>query len=319
MLNNTYWKSPRSVLPASSSTRSLPCRTGGRLGGRVVADLVGDDVPGGVAAPSGPADEQRPLLSDDARRVGRVQSLRMIEQIGVDHRDQGAADDHGQPGVAIVFEVEMRPSAPITSARPGPSRAATASWPRPLRRSRSAAPSARRRCSACSRTGPRAQPPRAPRPASSARPQVRPRQAASHLPRVMRTPSLHSARYSPGGPLPARLTPRATLSSASRAVSNTALLAQLLSPKLCGTIYRGRERLGVALRQRPPDPLRGHWAVRLTRAPPGRRGDRVVRPPPGTPTTGASPTPLAPNGPSGAGTSTISVSIGGVNAAVGSA
>ena len=39
----------------------------------------------------------------------------------------------------------------------------------------------------------------------------------------------------------------------------------------------------------------------------------------GTPQTGGSPMPLAPNGPSGAGTSTISVSIGGTWSVEGSA
>ena len=39
----------------------------------------------------------------------------------------------------------------------------------------------------------------------------------------------------------------------------------------------------------------------------------------GTPTTGGSPTPFAPKGPSGAGTSTISVSIGGTVSMVGNA
>ena len=39
----------------------------------------------------------------------------------------------------------------------------------------------------------------------------------------------------------------------------------------------------------------------------------------GTPQTGGSPTPLAPNGPSGAGTSTSSVSIGGTWSVLGSA
>jgi hypothetical protein len=116
-LNATYWKSPRSVFAGVVVEQVRdPGRGGGGLGRGIVVDLFGDDPLGGDGRAQRPAEQQR-VLADDARVVGRVQRLRMADQVCVDATIRPATTISVHTA-ATVLEVEIRPSVPINTPRP---------------------------------------------------------------------------------------------------------------------------------------------------------------------------------------------------------